>query len=57
MKMKSRFNNTGIGIAEDLTSARVKKLREAQATYGKRDVWTHDGKICADAQGKKIVVK
>lgn len=42
---KRLLKGSGISITESLTKNRMKLVRQAQETYGNRNVWTYDGKI------------
>lgn len=42
---KKAFKNTGISMYEELTRTRAMILKKAIEMYGKRNVWTNEGKI------------
>lgn len=49
------FMDSGIGVVEDLTKNNLRKL-EFQEKYGRRNVWTVDGKIYVNNDGKKALL-
>ena len=44
-RVKKKLKGKNISVTESLTKFRVQKLNEAKERYGKKNVWTNDGKI------------
>ena len=54
---KTNFYRTGISVTESLTKRRLSILKQAQNTFGFRNVWTNQGKIFRNVKEKKIQIK
>ena len=48
---KKLLKDSGVPITESLTAFRMKKLNNARETFGFRNVWTVDGRICYSENG------
>lgn len=55
LKNRKNLKGSGIYIAEDLTTNRIKLYKEAQTKYGKEHVWTNDGAIWVRKGTKKEI--
>ena len=53
---RSKLKGTGIFINEDLTKTRYGLYVQAVKTYGRKHVWTLDGKIYIKSKGKKYII-
>ena len=53
---RSKLKGTGIGISEDLTKTRYGLNINAVKKYGRKFVWTLDGKIYVKFRGKKYTI-
>lgn len=51
IRSKKMLKNTKITITEDLTSTRAALLRTSMSNWGKKNVWTSDGRIFIKYQG------
>lgn len=55
MNRKSLKGSTVV-VTEDLTKARYTRLKAAQAKYGKKNVWTWDGRILVSTDQKRVLL-
>lgn len=54
---KKQLKGTKISISEELTKSRYELLQMANEKFGKAHVWTTDGKIRANIDGRKCWIK